>query len=213
MCICGFLPRAQNGFHLGQFAFISDKRLPYENDIRVPLIICGPPTSADGLRIGARGSVSNAAVLNIDIAPTILGLAGLPTPAFMDGVSIFPLQTTVGRVYPSNAGDERQHAAEERAAAEGATLRTLNRSSTRTFLTEYWGSGSTRAHACDPPGSCCATAANCTTWPSLPAPGAKASHPSFRTPPIFNESVGTCQHTNCSFASAPGDAANNTWAW
>ncbi len=54
----------------GQFSLPIDKRQPYEFDVRVPLLIRGP-------RVKKRGRREKSAILNIDIAPTILELAGL----------------------------------------------------------------------------------------------------------------------------------------
>jgi len=65
---------------LGQFSLPNDKRQLYEFDIRVPLMIRGPGIKPK--------QVSKETVLNIDIAPTILDLAGLPTPKEMDGQSL-----------------------------------------------------------------------------------------------------------------------------
>lgn len=60
---------SDNGFHLGQFAQGADKRQPYETDIRVPFVVRGPEVR--------RKSVNNLPVLLIDLAPTILELAGM----------------------------------------------------------------------------------------------------------------------------------------
>nr|XP_049698902.1 N-acetylglucosamine-6-sulfatase [Helicoverpa armigera] len=68
---------SDNGYHMGQFSQVYDKRQPYESDIKVPLVIRGP-----GI---APNSSSTEPVLNIDIAPTILKMAGLTPPAHMDG--------------------------------------------------------------------------------------------------------------------------------
>ena len=74
---------SDHGYHLGQFALAVDKRLPYETDIRVPLLIRGP-----GIEPGSRVA---APVVSIDLAPTVLHMARIPTPADMDGVSLLPL--------------------------------------------------------------------------------------------------------------------------
>jgi N-acetylglucosamine-6-sulfatase len=58
---------SDNGYHLGQFAMPWDKRLPYETDIGIPLIIRGPNVPY--------GITLNSPVLLIDIAPTILNWA------------------------------------------------------------------------------------------------------------------------------------------
>ena len=76
---------SDHGFHLGQFAMVMDKRLPYETDIRVPLII-KPPGRRSKTPI-----VDTLAVVSIDLAPTVLELAGIPTPRDMDGLSLLPL--------------------------------------------------------------------------------------------------------------------------
>ena len=80
------LVTSDHGYHMGQFALPVDKRLPYETDIRVPLLIRGPGVSS-GVRI------PNLAV-SIDLAPTVLDMAGLDVPSDMDGVSLLPLLRT-----------------------------------------------------------------------------------------------------------------------
>ncbi len=62
------------------------KWIPYEESIRVPLIIRDPrlPTSQ-------RGSSREQITLNIDIAPTLLQIAGLPPTARMQGRNLAPI--------------------------------------------------------------------------------------------------------------------------
>ncbi|CAH0402718.1 unnamed protein product [Chilo suppressalis] len=67
---------SDNGYHIGQFAQVYDKRQPYESDIKVPLMIRGP-----GL---GKNITDPQPVLNIDLAPTILKLAGVEATQ-MDG--------------------------------------------------------------------------------------------------------------------------------
>jgi arylsulfatase A-like enzyme len=64
---------------------LEGKWLMYEESIRVPLIIRDPrlPASTRGRR--------QQMALNIDLAPTILTMAGLPVPAGMQGVNLQPL--------------------------------------------------------------------------------------------------------------------------
>ncbi len=70
-----------NGWLMGEHGFTS-KVLPYEESIRVPMILSGP-------RI--KRTIDNHLVLNIDLMPTILDLAGLPIPKNIQGRSLMPL--------------------------------------------------------------------------------------------------------------------------
>jgi len=72
-----------NGFQFGDHGLI-DKRTAYEASIRVPLLIWGYGVEADSM-------VIEETVANIDIAPTLLDIAGLPVPTEMDGQSFKPL--------------------------------------------------------------------------------------------------------------------------
>ncbi|HEY6466527.1 MAG TPA: sulfatase [Candidatus Acidoferrales bacterium] len=72
-----------HGFFLGEHHFF-DKRLMYEPSIRIPFMIRYPK------RIHA-GTQSDEMVLNLDMAETMLDLAGLPIPAQMQGKSVLPL--------------------------------------------------------------------------------------------------------------------------
>ncbi len=74
---------SDNGFFLGEWG-LYDKRLMHEPSIRVPLLIRYP-------RLVKAGSVSDRMALNIDVAPTMLELAGLPVPSTMHGRSLVPL--------------------------------------------------------------------------------------------------------------------------
>ncbi|MCF0073853.1 sulfatase [Dyadobacter sp. CY261] len=71
-----------NGFSLGEHG-LQGKWFGYEESIRVPLIISG-----GALPKRLQSSVSSQLALNIDIAPTILSLAGLPVPATMQGYDL-----------------------------------------------------------------------------------------------------------------------------
>jgi arylsulfatase A-like enzyme len=70
-----------NGWLMGEHGFTS-KVLPYEESIRVPMILSGP-------RI--KKTVDDHLVLNIDLMPTILDLAGLPVSKNVQGHSLMPL--------------------------------------------------------------------------------------------------------------------------
>ncbi len=74
---------ADHGFFLGEWRMY-DKRFMHEPSIRVPMQIRYP-------RMVPAGQVRDEMVLNLDIAPTILELAGLPVPSHMQGHSMLPL--------------------------------------------------------------------------------------------------------------------------
>jgi hypothetical protein len=63
---------------------LGDKRSAYEESMRVPMLVRYP-------KLGAKEKLVDTAVLNIDIAPTILDLAGVSVPAPMQGRSWRPL--------------------------------------------------------------------------------------------------------------------------
>mgnify|MGYP000129692764 CR=1 FL=1 len=74
---------SDNGFHMGEHRLPPGKNLPYEEDIRVPLVVRGP-----GVRPGQR---IDSLVVNTDLAPTFAEIAGITPPAFVDGRSLLPL--------------------------------------------------------------------------------------------------------------------------
>src|SRR5207247_6634623 len=67
---------SDNGFFLGEHGLF-DKRLMYEPSIRVPLLVRHPARVTGG-HVDARHMV-----LNVDLAPTLLQLAGLAPRAWM----------------------------------------------------------------------------------------------------------------------------------
>ncbi len=83
-------------------------REPYEEVVRVPCIVRAPGIVPDP------GSLREQMSCEIDIAPTLLELAGIPVPANMDGRSLLPLLRNPGaagrkafmiqfkRYYPEN---------------------------------------------------------------------------------------------------------------
>ena len=78
---------SDNGFFWGEHGR-GDKRLAYDESIRVPLLMRGPGVEA--------GKTSDALVANIDLAPTILKAAGLAVPASMQGQPLDGLLSGAG---------------------------------------------------------------------------------------------------------------------
>ena len=74
---------SDNGFSLGEHGLI-DKRHAYEESIRIPMIAWGPGMVPAGAR-------TDDMVRNIDIAPTILELAGVQATRPVDGRSVLPV--------------------------------------------------------------------------------------------------------------------------
>jgi arylsulfatase A-like enzyme len=73
---------SDNGWYLGDLG-LYDKRFMYEPGLHVPLLARGP-----GIRAG---NAPAQLVVNIDLAPTFLDLAGLPVPESMQGRSLASL--------------------------------------------------------------------------------------------------------------------------
>ena len=76
-------PSSDNGYFMGEHTFL-DKRLAYENSMRVPMLIRYP-------KLIKKNSKIKEQCLNIDIAPTILNLAGITIPDYMQGESMLNL--------------------------------------------------------------------------------------------------------------------------
>jgi arylsulfatase len=68
-----------NGYFHGDRG-LADKWYPYEQALRVPLIVRDPR-----LPSRSRGATRDQLALNIDVAPTIVSAAGLPVPDVMQG--------------------------------------------------------------------------------------------------------------------------------
>jgi len=78
---------SDNGFHHGEHRIRQGKARPYEESVRVPLVISGPSVAA--------GSTTDNLVLNTDYFPTFMDLAeaGAQTPPYVDGRSLRPVLT------------------------------------------------------------------------------------------------------------------------
>lgn len=74
-----------NGYFHGDRG-LADKWYPYEQALRVPLIVRDPRLPAR-----RRGATRDELALNIDVAPTLLAAAGVAVPAVMQGRDLSPL--------------------------------------------------------------------------------------------------------------------------
>lgn len=72
-----------NGFLFGEMGLI-DKRNAYEASMRVPMLAWSPGYIEAGTTV-------TQMVMNVDVGPTVLDLAGVPTPEQMQGRSFMPL--------------------------------------------------------------------------------------------------------------------------
>jgi arylsulfatase A-like enzyme len=75
---------SDNGLTLGEHRIGAHKSCPYEECVRVPLVVI-PPGGLSAARTDAR------LVANIDLAPTIAEIMGADAPEWVDGVSFLPL--------------------------------------------------------------------------------------------------------------------------
>jgi arylsulfatase A-like enzyme len=74
---------SDNGYHLGEHRIPLGKQSPYDESIRVPLIVRGPGVAA--------GAVVDSIALNVDLASTFAELASASPADFVDGRSLVPL--------------------------------------------------------------------------------------------------------------------------
>ena len=79
---------SDNGYLHGEHRLPSEKVVPYEESIRVPLLVRGP-----GFPAGER---RGQLIGNIDLAPTIVELAGAGAGRVMDGESLLPFARAPG---------------------------------------------------------------------------------------------------------------------
>ncbi|ATG52983.1 sulfatase [Brachybacterium vulturis] len=101
---------ADHGLALGQHGMMGKQSL-YEHSLRVPLILAGPGIEA--------GRVLDPLTLHADLLPTLLGCAGAPIPAGVQGHDLGALLTDEGATAPR----EVVHAAyvdRARMASDGA---------------------------------------------------------------------------------------------
>jgi len=87
---------SDNGLMLGEHRIRGGKGTPYEVANRVPFLVRGPGIPA--------GAVVHEVAGQVDFAPTVMRMAGLPIPASVDGVSLLELLRDPGSAGPSRPG-------------------------------------------------------------------------------------------------------------
>jgi arylsulfatase A-like enzyme len=75
---------SDEGYFYGEHGLSVERRLAYEESVRIPLYIRWPKRIKPG-------SAVDRTALNIDLAPTLLEAAGVPAPKDVDGRSLLPL--------------------------------------------------------------------------------------------------------------------------
>lgn len=75
---------SDNGYFYGEHGFSLERRMPYEESIKAPLIISYP-------RLSNAAPVVDGLVLSIDLSATALDVAGIDQPSTIQGKSLLPL--------------------------------------------------------------------------------------------------------------------------
>jgi arylsulfatase A-like enzyme len=77
---------SDNGYFFGEHGFSLERRMPYEESVKAPLIISYPQLQKPVKAV-------DALVLSIDLSATALDLAGIDSPSTIQGQSLVPLMT------------------------------------------------------------------------------------------------------------------------
>ncbi len=100
---------SDNGFFFGEHGLSIERRLPYEESVRAPLLVRYSPTVA-------AAATNDALVSSVDIAPTILQFGGANIAEQIQGTSFLPLLTSGGgrgtrrhSVFIENFSDDRPY--------------------------------------------------------------------------------------------------------
>ena len=86
---------SDHGYFYGEHGLNEERRLAYEETIRIPLIVRFP-------RLAAAGTTPPQMALSIDLAPTVLEIAGLEPRPGLQGRSLVPLLTQTVRDWRSS---------------------------------------------------------------------------------------------------------------
>lgn len=82
---------SDHGYFYGEHGLSTERRLAYEESIRIPLVLWNPKLIPSSRRV-------EKTVMSLDLAPTLLDLGKAERPAKLHGLSLVPLMT-------SNAND------------------------------------------------------------------------------------------------------------
>lgn len=130
---------SDHGYKLGEWRIGCSKQHPYETDVHVPFLARGPGI-APGTRIPQL-------IANIDMAPTIIDILGLPPNPDHDGTSFLPLlqagSRTTKTADPSNDSSDDSSVA-GRLAAGWRTTQIIEYLSCGTYFNDHakiWVSG------------------------------------------------------------------------
>jgi arylsulfatase A-like enzyme len=85
---------SDHGYFYGEHGLNEERRLAYEETIRIPLIVRYP-------RLAVAGSTPTEMALSIDLAPTLLNVAGVAPPPGFQGRSLVPLLTRTAKDWRS----------------------------------------------------------------------------------------------------------------
>ena len=75
---------SDNGYFYGEHGLTVERRLPYEESVRTPLLMRYPKLVKPGTKVVSP-------VISIDLAPTVLDVAGVEIPEHIQGSSLTPL--------------------------------------------------------------------------------------------------------------------------
>ena len=75
---------SDNGYFYGEHGLAVERRLPYEESVRTPLLMRFPRMIKSGSRV-------DGLAVSVDLAPTVLDVAGVAIPDHVQGISLTPL--------------------------------------------------------------------------------------------------------------------------
>ncbi|MGB7345352.1 MAG: sulfatase [Pirellulaceae bacterium] len=110
---------SDHGYHLGEHNGVWQKRTLFEQAARAPLIIRAPGRNGNG-------TACPRIVEFVDIYPTLMGLAGIPSPRELEGRQLLPLLDDPIRSWDGVAVTQVLRPADDRLASQvmGCSIRT-----------------------------------------------------------------------------------------